>query len=124
MSQKLNAPGPEMPVIDETRLVSEFGDDAEILAELKDMFLQHVPPLYESILQAVTTGDATRLAQDAHSLKGACSTFGAPRLSAVCLEFEMFGKRGDLESAAENIDLLEQEYEAVFSSIGSVGTAN
>lgn len=120
MSQKLNAPGPEVPVIDESRLISEFGEDAEVLAELKDLFLQHVPPLYNSIRQAATGGDAATLAQDAHSLKGACSTFGAPRLAMVCLELEKLGKAGDTETAQEYLEMLEEEYERVFASIGSV----
>ena len=120
MSRKLNAPGPEVPVIDESRLISEFGEDAEVLAELRDLFLQHVPPLYNSIQEAVATGDSSTLAKDAHSLKGACATFGAPRLAMVCQEFELWGKAGDTESARENIELLEEEYEKVFSSIGSV----
>ncbi len=121
MSRKLNAPDPAVPVIDESRLISEFGDDAEILNELKDMFLQHVPPLFESIREAVTRDDAETVARDAHSLKGACSTFGAPRLAAVCLEFELAGKAGDLSVPVENLDLLQAEYDAVFESLGAVG---
>ncbi|MBU8871696.1 MAG: Hpt domain-containing protein [Gemmatimonadales bacterium] len=121
MSTEFFAPGPEIPVIDESRLISEFGEDAEILAELRDLFLQHVPPLYNSILEAVANGDALKLAQDAHSLKGACATFGAPRLAMVCQEFEKFGKAEDTETALGNLALLTEEYESVFSSIGSVG---
>ena len=123
MSQELTAPGPEIPVIDESRLIAEFGEDAEVLTELRDLFLQHVPSLYNSIHEAVANGDSSTLAKDAHSLKGACATFGAPRLALVCLEFEKMGKAGDTESALENLDLLDEEYERVFSSIGSVGAS-
>ncbi len=122
MSQELITPGPEIPVIDESRLIAEFGEDAEVLAELRDLFLQHVPPLYNSIQEAVFSGDSLKLSQDAHSLKGACATFGAPRLVMVCLEFEKLGKAGDMDTALENIGLLTEEYERVFSSIGSVGS--
>ena len=123
MSQELTAPGPEIPVIDESRLIAEFGEDAEVLTELRDLFLQHVPSLYNSIQVAVATGDSPTLAKDAHSLKGACATFGAPRLAMVCLEFEKLGKAGDMETARKNLALLDEEYERVFSSIGSVGTS-
>jgi HPt (histidine-containing phosphotransfer) domain-containing protein len=120
VTQELTGPGPEVPVIDESRLISEFGDDAEVLAELKDLFLQHVPPLYNSIQEAVQNADSTTLAQDAHSLKGACATFGAPRLAMVCLELEKLGKAGDTESAQGYLEMLSDEYERVFASIGSV----
>ena len=120
MTLELTAPGPDIPVIDESRLISEFGEDAEVLEELRDMFLQHVPPLFTSIVEAVTTGDCTTLANAAHSLKGACATFGAPRLAAVCLEFEKMGKAGDTESAVANLEVLNEEYERVFFAIGSV----
>ena len=123
MSQELTAPGPEIPVIDESRLITEFGEDAEVLAELRDLFLQHVPPLYNSIQEAVVNGDSSKLAQDAHSLKGACATFGAPRLAMVCQEFEKLGKEGDTDTALENLEVLNEEYERVFSSIGSVGAS-
>ena len=36
MSKELDLPGPDMPVIDESRLMAEFGGDREILAELRD----------------------------------------------------------------------------------------
>ena len=124
MSLELTAPGPEIPVIDESRLIAEFGEDAEVLTELRDLFLQHVPSLYNSIHEAITTGDSTVLANNAHSLKGACATFGAPRLAMVCLEFEKLGKSGDMESAQENLALLDEEYEKVFLSIGSVGASS
>ena len=96
MSQELVTPGPEIPVIDESRLIAEFGEDAEILAELRDLFLQHVPPLYNSIQEAVFSGDSLKLSQDAHSLKGACATFGAPRLAMVCLDAALQGKGAQL----------------------------
>ena len=76
MSTEVALPGLEVPVIDESRLMAEFGGDAEILAELRDLFLEHAPPLYEAILQAIETRDLTVIASDGHSLKGACATFG------------------------------------------------
>ncbi len=122
VSQGFIPPGPEIPVIDDSRLIAEFGEDTEVLEELRDLFLQHVPPLYNSIIAASAAGDSVKLAQDAHSLKGACATFGAPRLAMVCLEFEKWGKADDAATAHENIAVLTEEYEKVFSSIGSVGT--
>jgi len=97
--KELDLPGPEVPVIDESRLLSEFGGDREILAELRDLFLSQAPPLYATILESMDGGNVPDMVKDAHSLKGACATYGAPRLTAVCKEIELAGKAGDLETA-------------------------
>lgn len=99
MIKELALPGPEVPVIDESRLLSEFGGDREILAELRDLFLDQAPPLYAAILQSMDDAKVPDMVKDAHSLKGACATYGAPRLTAVCKEIELAGKSGDLETA-------------------------
>ncbi len=96
MSKELNLPGPEMPVIDESRLMAEFGGDEEILRELRDLFLDHAPPLYRAMKEAIANGDCEKVAREAHSFKGACATYGAPRLAMVCREFEMLAKEEDL----------------------------
>ena len=69
----MTLPGPDVPVIDETRLINEFGGDQEILDELRDLFLEHAPPLFAAINQAIASGDTESLARDAHSFKGACA---------------------------------------------------
>lgn len=99
MIKELTLPWLDMPVIDESRLLAEFGGDREILAELRDLFLAQAPPLHAAILAAMDSGDVAVLVKDAHSLKGACATYGAPRLTAVCKEIELLGKAGDLEAA-------------------------
>jgi HPt (histidine-containing phosphotransfer) domain-containing protein len=97
--KELALPGPEVPIIDESRLLSEFGGDREILAELRDLFLEQAPPLYAAILKSMDSANVPDMVKDAHSLKGACATYGAPRMTAVCKEIELAGKVGDLETA-------------------------
>ena len=103
MSKELNLPGADMPVIDESRLMAEFGGDEDILRELRDLFLEHAPPLYDAMSQAIANGDCESLVRDAHSFKGACATYGAPRLAMVCKEFEMLAKEEDLPTVRANI---------------------
>jgi len=117
VSKDLALPGPEMPVIDENRLLDEFGGDQEILDELKALFLEHVPPLYEGIENAVAQADAEVLASNVHSLKGACATYGAPRLAEVCKQIEMLARTGDLDAVQANMDVLAEEYGKVFETI-------
>jgi HPt (histidine-containing phosphotransfer) domain-containing protein len=115
--KELVLPGPEVPVIDETRLLDEFGGDREILAELRDLFLAQAPPLHAAIIEAMDAGDLSVLVKDAHSLKGACATYGAPRLTMVCKEIELSGKAGDLETARAWRAAFEQEFAALSEGI-------
>lgn len=117
----MNLPGPEVPVFDETRLMNEFGGDQEILDELRDLFLEHAPPMYAAMSDAIRTGDCESLVRDAHSFKGACATYGAARLAAVCREFEMAAKQNDMAVCQAHVEHLDKEYKAVFEAVGSIG---
>jgi len=113
-------PGPDTPIIDESRLMTEFGDDPEIIAELRDLFQEHAPPLYESISQAVADQDLAIIARDAHCLKGACATYGAPRLAMVCKVLELSAKNDDWGPINEHLASFRSEYEQVLHAIGNM----
>lgn len=123
MIKEIALPGPEVPVIDESRLLSEFGGDREILAELRDLFLSQAPPLYTSILDAMDSGSVGDLVRDAHSLKGACATYGAPRLTLVCKEIELAGKANDLETALAWRAAFVEEFAALSEGITRIAQA-
>ena len=123
MSTDLALPGPDMPVIDESRLMAEFGGDREILAELRDLFLEHAPPLFEAIKKAINEEDIGVIARDGHSLKGACATYGAPRLAMICKVTELAAKGGDWTTINDHGDMFEEEYQKVFEAIGSMSVS-
>ncbi len=122
VNTELNLPGPDVPAVDAERLLAEFGGNQEILDELRNLFLEHAPPMYDSILAAIETRNADVLAKDAHSFKGACATYGAPRLSQVCKILELSAKAGDLDRCQELIDVFKLEYETVFTELAKVKT--
>jgi HPt (histidine-containing phosphotransfer) domain-containing protein len=115
-------PTPDLPVVDENRLLSEFGGDASILAELRDLFMEHVPPQFAEIEAAIAAGDTEALARHTHSLKGACATYGAPRLAMICKSAELAARQGDIAVIREHQDQLREEYQKVCEQISSVGT--
>ncbi len=121
MSKELALPGPDVPVIDETRLLEEFGGDQDILNELRDLFLEHVPPLYTDMQQACDDADKDAFAISVHSLKGACATYGAPRLAMVCKELEAWARDGDMQSVKDSFEHLSDEYQSVFEQIQGAG---
>ena len=120
MSTDYILPGPDTPVIDESRLMAEFGGDREILAELRDLFLDHAPPLFESIREAIASRDLAAIARDGHSLKGACATYGAPRLAMVCKVVELAAKESDWDTITAHEEMFVAEYEKVFEAIGNL----
>jgi HPt (histidine-containing phosphotransfer) domain-containing protein len=115
-------PTADLPVVDENRLLSEFGGDASILAELRDLFMEHVPPQFAEIEAAIAAGDTEALARHTHSLKGACATYGAPRLAMICKSAELAARQGDIAVIREHQDQLREEYQKVCEQISSVGT--
>ena len=120
MSMHLNLPGPDVPTIDETRMMKEFGGAPEILIELRDLFLEHAPTLYDGIRQSAEDGDVQTVVEKAHSLKGACATYGAERLTLVCKEIEIAARNADLDTVRAYDDHLTREYEAVLEAVGQL----
>ncbi|MFO7653353.1 MAG: Hpt domain-containing protein [Candidatus Krumholzibacteriia bacterium] len=109
-----------LPVLDTSRLLTDFGDSPEVLSELRDLFLEHVAPQAEAIAAAVAAGDPVRLADQAHNLKGACSTYGALRLTAVCHALELAGKGGELTTAAALLPHLDDEIARLVEHLGAI----
>jgi HPt (histidine-containing phosphotransfer) domain-containing protein len=123
VTMDLALPGAELPVIDENRLMAEFGDMPEILSELRDLFLEHAPPLFEAIVDGVQNRDNEALLKASHSLKGASSTFGAPRLTHTCKEIEAAAKAGDVAAIGAYLEVFTVEYHTVCREISKVGAS-
>ena len=117
MNAVLTLPGTDIPVIDESRMQNEFGGAPEILVELRDLFLEHAPLIYGTIVQALADGDSQTIADNAHSLKGACATYGAERLTLVCKQMELAARAGDVELARDYEEALAHECDAVIEAV-------
>ena len=71
------------------------------LSELLDLFFHDAEPRLKQMEAAVTSGDMSKLAAAAHTLKGSASNLGARRLSALCASLEKQGKAGDAAGTGE-----------------------
>ena len=92
----------------------------DIIAQLIDLYLNELPARLTAVQQAIERGDAARLAQAAHSLKGSSASIGAQRAARACLELEKLGKAGDLTEAADLFAQLEQECVRAREALGKV----
>ena len=55
------------------------GGDEELLKEIAEIFLEDYPKVLAEIQAALACGDARRLEQSAHTLKGSAGNFGGGR---------------------------------------------
>ncbi|MBT4850020.1 Hpt domain-containing protein [Candidatus Parcubacteria bacterium] len=113
----------DTPVIDESRLIAEFGDDQEILAELRDLFLDHAPLLFDSIAQAIVARNTAIIVRDSHALRGACLTYGAPRLAIACKALESAAKNGDQNDINAAKDNFALEYKKALEAINNISAS-
>jgi len=73
------------------------------------VFISQEPKRIQQIKNALHEEDAEKLRHLTHSLKGGAATIGVERVRDCCLELENVSKSGDLTSAPELMDALEQE---------------
>jgi len=102
-------PTTDTPVLDESRLFAQFGNDPAIINELRDLFLKQIPMQMDAIRSAYEASDCLVLARAAHSLSDAAATYGAMRLSAASRKVELLAQDGRLVKVDEEIKTLAAE---------------
>jgi CheY-like chemotaxis protein/HPt (histidine-containing phosphotransfer) domain-containing protein len=86
---------------DRTATLDRLGGDAELLAEVIQIYVKSAPTHLETIASALERSEADALYREAHTLKGATATFEAPQVYQAVAELEACGKRGDLKAASD-----------------------
>jgi signal transduction histidine kinase/CheY-like chemotaxis protein len=87
------------PPLDLKALLAEVGGDAQLFAELADLFVQDAPRRLADIREALRRRDAPALERAAHALKGSAANFGAKETVAAAATLESLGRGGDIEGA-------------------------
>ena len=91
----------------------------ELLSRVIQVYLAESPALVEKVKEALRTGNASALANSAHSLKGCSANVGATALTRYCAEAEAFARRADTEQARSCVARIESEHRAVQSALTS-----
>jgi two-component system, sensor histidine kinase and response regulator len=86
------------------------GDD-EFARELATSFLESAARCLAGIDDALRSGDAIKLAAEAHGLKGISRTIGADAHASVCASLEQAAQRGELGAAATEVTRVEVEWQ-------------
>jgi two-component system sensor histidine kinase/response regulator len=91
--------------------------DAQLLAEVTDLFFHDIPRLMSEVRDAVAHGDSRLLERSAHTLKGMVAYFGAQATAQAALRLEMLGREGNLTPAQEAVVELEKEIERLLPAV-------
>ena len=96
-------------VIDSLRQLTPEGE-ADVLAEILQLFLDEVPKKIRALQEAVTAGDSEEAARLAHSLKGSSGNIGADSMMDVCRRIDDLARAGDLAAVTPLLPSLTSEY--------------
>jgi len=121
MSQRenMNAQAPEN-VLDLELALSRVGGDKQLLREIAVLFIEECPHAFAEIQVAVAAGEAAKLENAAHALKGSVANFGARDAVAIAFRLEQMGRANDMREAEEMLRKLESALAAVCTELAAV----
>jgi len=88
------------PLLDVPMTRARFGGDESLMGEVARVFTRTAPQLLTSIGAALNKNDLKRVAEQAHSLKGAVAAFEAPDVYKCVTYVERHAKNLDAETTA------------------------
>ena len=87
--------------------------DTERLKQTITGYLDASPELRAQLRTAIAQGDAAVVRHAAQTIRGGLDCFGVPRAAALAYRLEEAGRRGWMDSAAEQCVVLEEELDAI-----------
>lgn len=87
--------------------LEQAADDAELLAELLEIFKDAFQADLRLIEQGLAENSAARIMAAAHSIKGAAASLGILGIHELAMEIEKDSRAGGLELAREKIGDLQ-----------------
>jgi HPt (histidine-containing phosphotransfer) domain-containing protein len=102
----------DLTILDSIRSLQKEGKP-NILEKAIRLYFSYTPKLLKNIQKAISKKDAKTVDEEAHSLKTSAAQLGATKLSMLCKELEIMGRKNSLKNAEELLLKIETEYEAV-----------
>ena len=99
------------PAFDRGELMERVDDDLELLERMLELFVRDYPGLLETIRRSIASGDAPKLKNAAHTLKGMLGNLSAHRGFQLAQEIEALDPREEREEAGRTLLGLEKEIE-------------
>jgi len=92
------------------KAMDEFECSGEFLDNLLEGFIRNVKEQIVAMRKAIAEGDADKLMQEAHSIKGGAANLTADDLSGVAYELEKIGRSGTVAGGLDTLKRLEKEF--------------
>jgi len=118
-----NTPALDLSVL-ESRRGPQKDEEPDKLARIVGLFIDDVPLRLEELRQAVKRGEAQKVEETAHMLKGGSGYMGAVRMSEICAGLQGLGASGELSRAPGLLDELEAEFKRIRPALEAAVTAN
>jgi signal transduction histidine kinase/CheY-like chemotaxis protein/HPt (histidine-containing phosphotransfer) domain-containing protein len=94
-------------IFNPAKLLRNVGGDDHLIRQLVDLFQQRGPAMVDRIGEAVDQGDAKKLEQSAHLLKGTAGNLCAREVVLAASRLEAYGRLGSLAEAPAVLDQLK-----------------
>jgi len=111
-------PAPSLPPVPAPRqafapevILARIGGDRALLKELVELFLEEASGMLAGLRRALEEGDAGKLEQAAHLLRGSASNFGPGAVPRAALVLEEMGRSGVLDGAPARLAELDRALE-------------
>lgn len=91
------------PPLDWKQALEEFLGKKELLLKVVEEFRENVRTQINLMHQALTQGDADRIAREAHSIKGGAANLTAEDLASAAREVERAARNGQIEDLKKNL---------------------
>ncbi len=115
----MNSQAPEN-VLDLQLALARVGGDKELLREIAVLFIEECPRALAEIQEAVAAGDAAKLENTAHALKGSVANFGARNAVEAAFRLEQMGRANEMSEAEGMFRKLESALSAVCAELGTL----
>ena len=107
-------------VLDVNMTRARFDGDDNLLGEVARIFIRTAPQLLSSITTALTENDMKRVAEQAHSLKGAVAAFEAPDVFSCVVYVERHAKNHDAETTAVALAITQTLVERLVEELAPI----
>jgi HPt (histidine-containing phosphotransfer) domain-containing protein len=85
--------------------------DEQTMREVVSLFVASAPTRLASVREGLAAGDTARVATAFHTLRSGCGQLGARRLEELCAAGEQMAKRGEMDAASAQLNVVLVEYE-------------
>jgi len=111
----------DSPVDVEAALL-RFDGDGEFLQEMLEEFMNYAPKHLKTLSEAVKSGDAALVQEEAHSVKGAAGNLSANRIYNIAFKIEDRGRNNDLSDISSLMKELESEIQSLKEFVAAMSS--